>query len=83
MEVCICAAVRDADGLIVRGQRHHNCLQAIYECKEIPAKPIEQGFITSHNRFVDRKLALRIQLEAGIPSKGGAYHNQLYSEDLY
>jgi hypothetical protein len=44
----------------------------------------DQGFITSANRYVDRKEGMRLQLAAGIESvaKGG-YRGQLYSEDLY
>lgn len=46
----------------------------------------EQGFITSENRFVDRKEGCKLQRAAGIKSvdKNHPYlHDELYSEDLY
>jgi hypothetical protein len=45
----------------------------------------DQGFITSRNRFVSRSEAMKLQLDAGIPSvvKGGYRGTVLYSEDLY
>lgn len=44
-----------------------------------------QGFVTSRNRYVDRKEAMRIQKEAGVESldPGGYRGDELYSEDLY
>jgi hypothetical protein len=43
-----------------------------------------QGFITSKNRFVTREEGLKLQIEAGIESKGGGYRaDRLFSEDLY
>ena len=94
-EVCICAAIRLPDGRVIRGHRHHNCFAAIAELATvdatIPSKPTEtsrfaQGFVTSRNRFVNRKEGVALQIAAGIPSadpvrKG--YGNQLFSEDLY
>ena len=91
-EVCICAAIRLPDGRVIRGHWHHNCFAAISELATVDAsipsrqERFEQGFVTSRNRFVDRKEGLALQLAAGIPSadpvrKG--YGNQLFSEDLY
>jgi hypothetical protein len=90
-EICICAAVRlEDDGYIIRGHRHHNCLQTAVErqrATEPYSRPITpvQGFITSRNRFVDRKEGLRLQLAAGIESVSpdGYRGDILFSEDLY
>ena len=84
-EVCICSAVKSADGLIMRGQRHHDCIRSMRDMNwSVSNKPELQGFITSRNRFVSRVEALAIQKEAGIPSAQGEYRsNELFSEDLY
>lgn len=93
-EIVICSAVRGKDGFIVRGHRHHNALYALHEIpghEEDHCPPEDQGFITSHNRFVNRKEGYELQIAAGIKSvlegtehSNGAYlHGELYSEDLY
>jgi len=93
-EICICAAVRLADGLIFRGHRHSDCLRTAYKTIEFlepctwndRRQGLEQGFITSTNRFVGRKEGLLLQLSAGISSAApDGYRNggQLFSEDLY
>ena len=81
-EVVICSAVVADDGMVYRGHRHNNCINLIREVKKIPK---EQGFITSKNRFVGRKEAYKIQIEAGIESRDGYHHilGELFSEDLY
>lgn len=84
-EVCICAAIRFADGYIVRGHRHHDCLRSageIERCKG-QGRGMAQGFMTTSNRFVDRAEGLALQRAAGMPSANGEYQWQLYSEDLY
>ena len=86
-EICICAAVKATNGLIFRGHRHADCFDMIVKRKMIILKAEDaQGFITSKNRFVDRKEGLRLQLEAGIKShEKDDYINMygLFSEDLY
>jgi len=85
-EVCICAAVIADDGYIARGHRHNHCLAVLKDMKkEYHYKPGNHGFITSRNRYVDRKEGYTLQLQAGIPSadKGGYRGGELYSEDLY
>lgn len=90
-EVCICAAVRLADGCIIRGHRHHDCLRTALERKRVLGLHDgvrwsgEQGFVTSNNRFVTREQGYRLQVSAGIESKapGGYRGERLYSEDLY
>lgn len=42
-----------------------------------------QGFLTSTGRFVDRKEAYRIAMEAGQIGEGAGYGGELFSEDLY
>lgn len=79
------------DGYIVRGHRHHDCIRtarSIPRYGNIKGLPDEkQGFITSKNRFVDRREGLNLQKKAGIPSAaikyGDDYRSKLYSEDLY
>lgn len=93
-EIVICAAVRAKDGTVIRGHRHGNALQALqmipgYE-KERPHGD-DQGFVTSKNRYVNRKEAYQIQKAAGIPSAlEGTEHarsayaaEECFSEDLY
>lgn len=84
-EVCICSAVKSADGRIMRGHRHHDCIRAMRDRGwSVSSKRELQGFITSSNRFVSRVEALALQKKAGILSAQGAYRNsELFSEDLY
>lgn len=87
-EICICAAVKDQFGNIYRGHRHGDCMMAIRQRgKEMERKEDSQGFITSKNRFVNRREGLILQKEAGIKSADekyeGGYGVELFSEDLY
>lgn len=78
-------------GLVVCGRRHHNCfaiISAIFPEHDALVKNIKdhvQGFITSDNRFVDRKEALVIATKAGQLEHREKYPpvSQLLSEDLY
>jgi uncharacterized radical SAM superfamily protein len=86
-EICICAAVKTTDGIIIRGHRHSDCMVAIWTLKKEPSKKNEDhGFITSHNRFVDREEGAKLFNESGATS---VYTNKvgvkdiLFSEDLY
>ncbi len=93
-EIVICSAIRLRDGRIFRGHRHHDCMrtaEALVEHQE-PGSwmakhglDLEQGFITSRNRYVDREEGLRLQKAAGIESacKSGYRNRSLFSEDLY
>ena len=75
-------------GLVVCGRRHHNCFLTAFELNggkrieglsEANAKAV-QGFLTSDDRFVDRKEAGQIAFDAGqIPKLTDC----LLSEDLY
>lgn len=81
-EFCICAAVKANDGQIIRCHRHYIGIDYLFERG---LSTIEQGFITSKNRFVNRKEGRILQDKAGIASKSkDGYHSDiLFSEDLY
>lgn len=90
-EICICAAVRMPDGYIVRGHRHADCLAT---AAKIPGYTVtgshhphgeDQGFVTSKNRYVNRREAMQLQLDANIDSvsRDGYCGWDLFSEDLY
>lgn len=90
-EIVICSAVK-FNGKILRGHRHADCFSTARRMRidTTYSKSNIQGFITSENRFVDRKEGYQIQKNAGIPSFIGQTHpkeaylnEELYSEDLY
>jgi hypothetical protein len=81
-EFCICAAIQLADGRIIRGHRHDDCIQTAIKWKA-QAFGHQQGFMTSHNRFVGREEAMQLQLASGIESANGYRGGILFSEDLY
>lgn len=89
-EQCICAAILMPDGEIIRGHRHDACYTVIRKRQptvdsELIAKA-KQGFVTSRNRFVDRKAAIEIQRAAGKKSASTGADltgEDLFSEDLY
>jgi hypothetical protein len=86
-EICICAAVIATDGTIIRGHRHRDCLEGIIRRGLRPSLEWNaQGFITSLNRFVDRREGYSLQKKAGIKSANPEGYNSagwLYSEDLF
>lgn len=73
-------------GIVFTGYRHPHCMYLMIslfgirsvtpECGEY-----EQGFLTSHNRFVGREKAVLIAKLADQISE--SFTGQLYSEDLY
>ena len=70
------------DGIVVIGYRHAQCLrllQAIIGVENLPLTNHTQGFLTSKNRFVDRKEASKIAFENNQTKET----NILFSEDLY
>ena len=72
-------------GVVISGWRHGNCIYqmvAITGLRSIPAEAGEeiQGFLTSKNRFVDRKEAGEIAFANGQTDE---LKTTLYSEDLY
>nr|DAG99784.1 MAG TPA: hypothetical protein [Crassvirales sp.] len=92
MEFILCSAIkrlipREVDckyynndiNRIEIGFRHHDIL--IRFKWEVSDDAKDQGFLTSHGRFVNREEGYKIALEAGqITEK---YDKTLYSEDLY
>lgn len=89
-EICVCAAIKLADGRIVRGHRHDDCIGTVIKWRragqKIPDSDMEeQGFMTTRNRFVGRYEAMKLQRKAGIPSAlyGDLRGDMLFSEDLY
>lgn len=85
-EIVICAAVLAADGRVFRCHRHHDGLRALSVAgAQYAMREGAQGFITSRNRYVDRREALALQRAAGIESVAptGYHAEELFSEDLY
>ena len=79
-------------GIVSAGFRHPNCFTTLsvlfpnrdYLVVSDEERKCKQGFLTSSNRFVDRKEAAKIALEAGqITELKYGNENELYSEDLY
>lgn len=83
-EICIVAAIRTVEGIIVRGQRHSDCFEAATKINAIDTARIidcTQGFVTSRNRFVTRMEGRKLQDAAGLRVISAG--NTLTSEDLY
>ena len=82
-EVIICAAILMPDGYIVRGHRHNDCIhtRAGYT-RYLGQREVEQGFMTSRNRFVGREEAYVIHNSEWLvnPTEGV---RDLFSEDVY
>ena len=78
-----------ADGSIIRGHRHHDCIRTVREIpglKEIQL--FEQGFMNSDNQFTSREDARIIEETRRINEKDESrppftHDPQLFSEDLY
>ena len=96
-EIVICSAIRLPNGKIFRGHRHPDCIETAFKFVSWnggvdPGEHhwdvgmcLDQGFITSCNRYVDRKEGLQLQLAAGIDSacRSGYRVSDFFSEDLY
>lgn len=69
------------NGMVVTGRRHHNCF-CIADFLRVDFKKTDiiQGFITSKDRFVNRKEAGKIAFDAKQIEKET---DCLMSEDLY
>lgn len=75
-------------GFVICGKRHHDCLVILrLICNDKPMiyrnnllLNSKQGFLTSDDRFVDRKEAGQIAFDANQITK---LTNYLFSEDLY
>lgn len=67
-------------GEILVGRNNHSEILILYPDK---FKNAEQGFLTSEDRFVDRKVALKIATKwSQIKNKTGC-KDELYSEDMW
>jgi hypothetical protein len=79
-ETIICAAVRASNGKIIRGHRHNDAIRALQATDgyhgEQPQDE-DQGFVTSTNRFVNRREAYWLH----FPDR--AEPDELRSDDLY
>lgn len=84
--------VNIANGIVICGLRHNNpidVLKTIAELRSVTygidaAGPHEQGFLTSHNRFVSRAEAFEIaKKQKQLNSRARGSSTDLYSEDLY
>lgn len=86
-EICICAAVRETDGTVIRGHRHRDCRDAIIRIgKKLSKKWEDEGFITSTGRFVNREEGFKLMQQVGWKSvnpQGYQLCQWLFSEDLY
>lgn len=63
-EICLCAALRMADGYIFRGHRHDDCyltMGGYAKYTKADGHQAVQGFLTSHGRFVTRTEAAELQ----------------------
>lgn len=70
-------------GFVLCGRRHHNINNTLYQVfglRTASFDRVEQGFLTSLDRFVDRTEAARIAFNAGQTK---TLEQKLYSENLY
>ena len=64
--------------------RHHDVIDLIYERRQ-DGKMVtgEQGFLDSEGKFLDRKEALHVAVEADQLIRKTFPENELFSEDLW
>ena len=77
-------------GFVVCGRRHHNCYMTLAIIRRTDFEKVDygenkQGFVTSSDRFVDRKEGLTIARKANqiIHDMHDESNKILVSEDLY
>lgn len=73
-----------SQGVVFCGFRHGQCIYtkcAVTGLRDAESGEYTQGFLTSLNRFVDRKEGAEIHLSNG--GKLNYSRTELYSEDLY
>lgn len=81
----ICAAIRTKRNVVIRGHRHNDCIRTAHRVPSITQEDITyrtDGFMDSHNQFVDRKEAKAIATESGQVIEDHDIKD-LYSEDIY
>ena len=71
------------EGFVLAGFRHPLAIQVSEAWKEKGYKCVEEGFITSYGRFVDRKEAFEIAKNVGQINYEKLYGNNLFSEDVF
>lgn len=88
-EFILCAAL-NYNGTIISAARHSDCYNVLKELFADPVLPEreDQGFLTSKNRFVDRKEAWKIakennQIKFGLKASDKGEDSILISENLY
>lgn len=70
-------------GFVLCGRRHHSIIELGNKLAGLTLKQEDtQGFLTSQDRFVDRREAFQIAFKAK-QIEGGKLSGELYSEDLY
>lgn len=87
-EIIICSAIKMADGTIIKGHRHHDCIRTAREIPRLKEMQLfEQGFINSRNEFVSREFARIIEETRRVNEndfkKPFQHDTLLFSEDLY
>lgn len=82
----VCAACRDADGLIVAGARHFDGVmhaQIAAMRKRQSFRGAEQGFIDQFGLFLTREEAFEVAERQGQLLNPPTIPGTLFSEDLY
>ena len=79
MELIVAVAIKTPEGEILVRRHSHSELMVMFPDKFMSA---EQGFLTSKNRFVDRKEALKIAKKHNNINKL-VDNDELYSEDIF
>lgn len=96
-EYILCAAIWHKDfssttglpinlktGLVICGRRHADCIHTYWKFTGLSTdSSAEQGFMTSRDRFVNRKEGYEIAESAGQIMDGRGDGRTLFSEDLY
>jgi hypothetical protein len=91
-EFILCASL-NYDGIIISGHRHSDCYDILRKLKpelkddELPNRE-HQGFLTSLNRYVNRKEGWIIakknnQIQYGLEASENGEQSALISENLY
>ena len=86
-EYILCAAI-DYYGFIISGFRHKDCAKILDKISLNDNDLYPRGFLTSKNRFVDRKEAWKIalannQIKYGLAASDRGEDSILISENLY
>jgi len=85
MEKIVAAAVR-YEGMVfslIPPARHGECLCLLRACRPDSTGGEDQGFVTSHHRYVDRIEARAIATAAGQLTARDSRLPELFSEDVW